>query len=124
MTPYGQGVSIRHTEDLHKAIGLYLVEHRKALGGKEIRFLRNALDLTQAELAHLLGCDSQSVARWEKEQTEMPPASDRLLRLLFLEGVAGRKPSVKSVLAAFDEREDDAGHVEFVSDKKGWRVAA
>lgn len=123
-TPYGEGVSVRNTEDLHKAIGLYLVEHRKALSGKEVRFLRNALDLTQSELAQLLGCDSQTVARWEKEQTEMPPATDRLLRLLFLEDVAGVRVKVKNMLETFDEREDDTGRVVFVADKKGWRAAA
>ena len=77
-------VSISDIDGLHRAIGRHLVTHRRALSVKEIRFLRNTLDLTQAELAARLGNTSQSVARWEKGETEMPGAAEKLLRAIFL----------------------------------------
>jgi len=48
-------VAVSDIDGLHKAIGRHLVTFRKALSPKEIRFLRNTLDLTQAELAQRLG---------------------------------------------------------------------
>lgn len=77
-------VTIADVDGLHKAIGRHLVVHRKALAPKEVRFLRNTLGLTQAELADRLGNTSQSVARWEKGECEVPGASEKLLRALFL----------------------------------------
>lgn len=77
-------VTILDVDGLHKAIGRHLVVHRKALAPKEVRFLRNTLGLTQAELADRLGNTSQSVARWEKGECEVPGASEKLLRAMFL----------------------------------------
>jgi len=79
-----QHMSITKMEELHQAIGRHLVTHRKGLSPKEIRFLRNVMNLTQAELAACLGNNAQSVARWEKGQCEVPGASEKLLRLVFL----------------------------------------
>lgn len=77
-------VSITDLEGLHQAIGRHLVVNRKGLAPKEIRFLRNTMDLTQAQLAEMLGNTSQSVARWEKGECEMPGTSEKLLRAVFL----------------------------------------
>lgn len=77
-------VSITDIEGLHNAIGRHLVTHRKALTPREIRFLRNTMGMTQASLAECLGNNSQSVARWEKGETEMPGTSEKLLRAVFM----------------------------------------
>lgn len=77
-------VSIADVDGLHFAIGRHLVAHRKALSPKEIRFLRNTMGLTQAELAARLGNTSQSVARWEKGESDIPGTAEKLLRAVFL----------------------------------------
>lgn len=77
-------VSIKDMEGLHRAIGKHLVVHRKALAPKEVKFLRNTMDLTQAELAEKLGNNSQSVARWEKGECAMPGPEEKLLRAIFI----------------------------------------
>lgn len=79
-----EAVAITDLEGLHKAIGRHLVLHRKGLAPKELRFLRNTMGLTQAELADKLGYNSQSVARWEKGECDMPGAAEKLLRVMFL----------------------------------------
>jgi putative transcriptional regulator len=58
-------VSIDHVESLWKAIGLHLVQCRKVLSPKELRFLRAQMGYTQSELAGLLRVDDQTIARWE-----------------------------------------------------------
>src|SRR5690606_8939703 len=44
-------VAIADVDGLHQVIGRHLVMHRKALAPRELRFLRNTMDLTQRELA-------------------------------------------------------------------------
>jgi putative transcriptional regulator len=58
-------VSIDHVESLWNAIGLHLVQCRKVLSPKELRFLRAQMGYTQSELAGLLRVDDQTIARWE-----------------------------------------------------------
>lgn len=77
-------VSISDIPGLHQAIGRYLVACRKGLSPKEIKFLRNTMGITQAELAARLGNNAQSVARWEKGQTEIQGTEEKLLRAVFL----------------------------------------
>lgn len=77
-------VAIRDVDGLHNAIGRHLVQHRKVLTPSEIRFLRNTMGLTQADLAGRIGVTSQSVARWEKGSHEMPGGADKALRGIFL----------------------------------------
>ncbi|MBF7009973.1 helix-turn-helix domain-containing protein [Novosphingobium resinovorum] len=79
-----RGEELIHVEDiegLHKAIALHLVRFRKALSGREIKFIRRAIDMTQGELAHRLGTGVQTVARWEKDKVNIPGPEDRLLRI-------------------------------------------
>lgn len=82
-TPYGSGVTVERTDDLHKAIGLYLIKNRKVLGPKDFKFLRKTMKITQDDLAECLGVTSQTVARYEKGQTEIPGPADRLTRFVF-----------------------------------------
>jgi DNA-binding transcriptional regulator YiaG len=77
-------ISIDDLDGLWKAIGLHLVTTRKALAPKEIRFLRQHMDMTQAELGARLRVSDQTVARWEKDRCDLPGPADVMLRVLFL----------------------------------------
>jgi DNA-binding transcriptional regulator YiaG len=77
-------VTIEDLDGLWKAIGLHLVTTRKMLAPKEIRFLRQHMDMTQAELGARLRVSDQTVARWEKDQCEKDGPADLMLRVLFL----------------------------------------
>ncbi|MBS0419206.1 MAG: helix-turn-helix domain-containing protein [Proteobacteria bacterium] len=81
-TPYGKGFSIEAVEDLHTTLALSLVEEKPSLTGPEARFIRKLLELTQAQLAELLGIDDQSVRRWEKLE-HVPKQADHAIRLVF-----------------------------------------
>lgn len=89
---YGSGVVIHDLEGLHDAIGQIIVSSKESLAGDEFRFLRTELELSQAMLAKLLGCDEQSVARWEKGKSKQINApAERLLRILYQESKMGAK---------------------------------
>lgn len=122
-TPYGEGISIQNVDELHKAIGLFLVSNRKLLSGREVRFLRQEMDLTQSELARFFGCSAQQVARYEKDESKMPGAADRILRLLYKEHMH-QNYNVRELLAVLDELDDVASQkLTFEQTEEGWKRA-
>lgn len=109
-TNYGSGVRIRHLEKLHDAIGIFIVTNRKVISGKELRYLRGQMGITQSDLARFLGCNAQQVARYEKDQNEIPGPADRLIRLLYKDhvGVSGKRVAIKKMLDTLDRLDDMA----------------
>ena len=84
-TPYGAAVMVENASALDRALADVVLRHRRHLTGQEVRFLRGLVDLTQEDLGKLLGKDAQSVARWERSKTKIPPTEDRALRQIFFE---------------------------------------
>jgi DNA-binding transcriptional regulator YiaG len=83
-TEDGDDIVIKDMDGLHEAIGQHLAMHKKALNGKEIRFLRHEMDLTQNQLGDLLAVSDQTVARWEKQEVAIPGPAELLLRAFYL----------------------------------------
>ena len=85
-TAYGEGVAIGDTGELHKAIGEWLVTAPRPFTGAELRFIRLEMELTQRELADMLGVEEQAVRRWEKARGKsFHGAADRLVRAIYTE---------------------------------------
>ena len=84
-TPYGPGVSIKGVDELNAAIANWIVERKSYWCGRELRFLRKRLNLSQKGIADLLGYSDQQIRRWENDSAEMPGPASRLLRLLVRE---------------------------------------
>src|SRR5579872_261013 len=124
-TPYGSGVAIENMENLHEAIARSLCLTKAFLNGKEIRFLRKLMDLTQSDLSTFMGCDVQSVARWEKGQSEIHGAADRLLRILYLGSRSSEIEPADFIkkLTALDAKINDRQVFE-ETDEGGWKQAA
>lgn len=121
-TPYGEGVSIQDTEGLHKVIGQWLVSLPKPLNGAELRFLRLEMDMTQKNLAGILGADEQAVRRWEKSRDKaMNGSADRLLRALYCEYInkGSRIRRMVDRLAELDQIEAPTGR--FFETDRGWQ---
>lgn len=117
-------VSVHDADGLHQAIAMTLAQHRKVLSGKEVRFLRKFLDLTQRELGDLLGVSDQSVARYEKDQSALDGATDALLRILVVQraedGVNVRQ--LLECIRSSDDLSEDCLTLEH--DDHEWRTAA
>lgn len=82
-------VVIQDLEGLHKAIGRYLLG-KADLSGKEIRFLRHEMSMSQVTLADLLRVSEQAVARWEKGKTEVPKPAESIIRALYQQFVTAK----------------------------------
>lgn len=117
-------ISIRNLDGLLVAIGRSLAKRKKLLSGKEIRFLRLQMDLSQSKLARLVGCDAQQIARYEKGQNKMHGAVDRLLRMLYREHLKDpiRVQEFLEAVDRLDGRMDDKQVFAETSD--GWKAAA
>jgi len=115
---------VRDLDGLHVAIGRYLTQRKKILSGKEIRFLRLQMDLTQSGLARLVGCDAQQIARYEKGHNKMPGPVDRLLRMLYREHL--KDPIfVQEFLAMVDDMDSRMTDRQvFDVTPEGWKTAA
>jgi DNA-binding transcriptional regulator YiaG len=90
---------------LHRVIGEHLACSKKALTGKEVRFLRHEMDLSQAQLSDLLRVTDQTVARWEKAEVPITGPADLLVRVFYL-GHIFKKVDVRAL--ADKLRTDDA----------------
>jgi DNA-binding transcriptional regulator YiaG len=124
-TPYGEGVSIKDTEGLHKLIGEWLVDLPKPLNGAELRFLRLQMEMTQRSLAGVLGCEEQAVRRWEKARAKaIQGPADRLVRLLYSEWAGGNVKVREAVdrLAELDQIEHATAHLH--EEAGHWKAAA
>jgi DNA-binding transcriptional regulator YiaG len=86
---YGQLVSISNAEGLHKTIGNAIAGKTAPLTGDEFRYLRVELNLSQKALGDLFDVSDQTVARWEKEETEIPRTAELVIRNYFLQSKFG-----------------------------------
>ena len=122
-TPHGEGVSIKKLDELHKAIGLHLTTQKKALSGKELRFLRKQMDLTQSELGKIVGLSSQQVARWEKGESDISGPADALLRWLYIDHIDNKEINIRELLKNLDEVDSPINEKYFFEPTaRGWRA--
>ena len=82
-------IRIENFKGLWKSIGLHLVSKKKVLAPRELRFIRDQMELTQAGLGALLRVSDQSVARWEKGKSDAGSA-DIAIRFLYLNSEAAQ----------------------------------
>lgn len=80
-TNYGDSVAIDDIDGLHLAIARNLIEKKGSLTGKEFRFLRTLMGMSQIGIAGMLGVQEQSVSLWERTG-KVPKAQDALHRLI------------------------------------------
>ncbi|QJE73685.1 helix-turn-helix domain-containing protein [Aerophototrophica crusticola] len=121
-TAHGPAVMVENATALDRAIALVIIRRRRHLTGQEVRFLRGLMDMTQEELGTLLGKDAQSVARWEKSKTSIPPTEDRALRQIFLEHVGERQPFTETARQVSAIRDDVGALIATGTGKGQWAV--
>ncbi|HEV2629526.1 MAG TPA: helix-turn-helix transcriptional regulator [Pseudolabrys sp.] len=78
-------VTIHNIAGLHHTIAEAIVAHKAGISGKELRFLRTEMGMTQAELAKVVHHDTQSIGRWERGEIPIEPNADAIIRLLAVE---------------------------------------
>ena len=122
-TPYGSGVRIEHVEELQETIAEWLCRTKALLNGKEFRFLRKLMDCTQADLSVWLGCDVQTVARWEKG-ADINGSADKLIRILYFGSRSIQIDAAELIktVAALDTKVVE--RQVFQEDNGAWKAAA
>ncbi len=125
----GGQLVITDIEGLHAAIGECLVNQRNNLSGKELRFLRHEMLMSQSTLARLLGVSEQAVRRWETGKSEAAKPAETLIRLLYREYIrrdeeASAPESIKNSLKRIADLEDEIGRLTFQDSNQGWKLAA
>lgn len=88
VTAYGRAVAVVDADELHETLALWLTRKAGRLNGKELRFLRTMLCLSQSGLATMTGATEQSVSLWERTG-KVPKSSDALVRMIVLEKLRG-----------------------------------
>lgn len=87
-TPYGKAVSVVDAEALHRLLATQLIKKKGPLTGKEFRFLRTMLLLSQKSLADMVQVTEQSVSLWER-RGKVPAAAEAVLRMLIADKFEG-----------------------------------
>jgi putative transcriptional regulator len=120
-TPHGEGLSIKGVDQLHKTIGCYLAKQKKVLSGKELRFLRLQMNLTQSALGRFIGLSSQQVARWEKGESDISGPADLLVRALYIQHL-GSNTNLQELAQRLDEIDSPATEkAVFENTSHGWK---
>lgn len=96
-TRHGEAVAISNQDGLTKAVCAALTRKLGILTGVEFRYVRSAgMLLSQSALAHLIGVDTQTVARWEKTG-KVPRWADKMMRVLYAAHAEGNQ-AVRKVI--------------------------
>ena len=101
-SPRGKQVTIKDIDGLHKAIGCILIKEKKNLSGKEIRFLRHEMLMSQSTLA-------------------------LLIRMLYAEYIGENnniRNSLKRIANIEDEIDQNLYELTLKETKDGWEMAA
>ena len=130
MSPRGKTIAIKDIDALSRAIGEHLSRFKRELSGKEMRYLRREMLMSQATLAHLLKVSEQTIHRWETEKSAFPRAAEALVRMLYLEHGSVEKETLRDTLnriADLEEEVDRNQEMIFAlsrGGRRGWALAA
>ena len=72
---------IPNINELHKTIAQGIVTRRGSINGRELRFIRTEMGMTQAQLAELLHREPLAISRWEREECPLDANAEALVRL-------------------------------------------
>jgi len=117
-------VSINDLNGLHRAISQAIVDSQFPLKSEEFKFLRLEMNVSQKTLAMRFGVSEQTIARYEKGQTEIPRTTDVALRALYMESIEHNNPvSYFLELLADAEAKDARGQILLEENHQHWEVA-
>lgn len=120
-TDYGEGVSIRDVDGLHRAIGLSLAR-RPRLTGTQLRFLRKEMGMSQHVFAQLIGTSEQTISLWER-RGHMTKVADRMTKLIYVEHTCGNV-KIREVIERLNDLDGRAERLDFEDSNGRWQEAA
>lgn len=119
-TAYGKAYAVKSVEDLLREIAMQLVRKPGRLSGREFKYLRVHMHLSQAAMAKLQGVTEQNISLWER-RGKVPITNDTMQRLLFLKHAS----EDQTLRSAFEQimAVERLVHQKIVatSGRKGWK---
>ncbi len=92
-------VSIPNINGLHKTIAEAILRRKNSISGKELKFLRTEVGMTQAELATVVHREPLTVSRWERGEHPIDSTAQVLIRILAMERLQIRSVATVSQLS-------------------------
>jgi len=121
-TSYGEAVSIRDVDGLHKCIGSVIAEQPN-LSGPELRFLRKELGMSQRELAAFVGTSEQNISLWER-RGRVPRAADRIVKLAYLEMIKDGNIKIRETIDFLNQLDAKPLRTLKLEKARAWKKAA
>lgn len=90
-------ITVPNINVLHQVILHSVASKPSGLQGKELRFVRSELGLTQAQLAEIVRKDAQTVGRWERGDTSIDETSELIVRIRALQHLGEELPLVEEL---------------------------
>jgi transcriptional regulator with XRE-family HTH domain len=81
-------LTIPNINGLHRAIALAIVSRKSGMTGKELRFLRTEMGMTQAQLAVMIHREPLAISRWERGESPIDSNAETLIRLHSVQALA------------------------------------
>jgi DNA-binding transcriptional regulator YiaG len=78
-------ITIPNINGLHKAIALGIVQKTAGLNGKELRYLRTELGMTQAQLGDVVHREPLTISRWERGEDALDSNAETIIRMIATE---------------------------------------
>lgn len=91
-------ITIPNVIGLHRAIATGIVFRPAAMSGRELRFLRSEMGMTQAEMANMLHREPLTISRWERGEVPLDGSAETVIRLHAVEKLGlGREHDVREI---------------------------
>lgn len=100
-TAYGEATSYVDEDGLEECIRRILLRTPVRLNGRQLRFLRRGLGLSQEAFGQLIEKDGQTVARLEKSHEDVPKMIDLVIRARYFAQIEPSK-SIGEILSIHD----------------------
>ncbi len=121
-TEDGPCLSVEDMDGLHRVIATDIAAKRGRLSGKELRFLRSMLRLSQQKLGDHTGNQRGTVTRWENGDA-IPLSVEMLVRGLWL-GKAKGCPITTELLEEWERQDAETAQMSYRDTEEGWLRAA
>jgi transcriptional regulator with XRE-family HTH domain len=97
-------VRVPNINGLHKAIATAIVTRHSMMNGREMRFLRAEMGMTQAELADMIHREPLTISRWERGENDIEANAETLFRLQAIKTLALAVDYDVSILSSWSIR--------------------
>ena len=120
--PEGKGIAIHDIDSLHQVIAKGIVDQQAPISGKEFRFLRIEIDLSQKAVGDLMDKSDQMIANWEKGKNAIPVLADKAIRDLYMESIG--ESHIADILTKLKNLDRQIHEIEFqlLETEDGWTL--